>query len=101
MTPEGVRALVAGLPETEERAHHGHPDFRVRKKIFATLWPDQCRSVLRLTCVEARALAAQHPDIYRVVSDREPCAWLSVQLERADPTEFQDLLEDAWRLRSG
>jgi hypothetical protein len=95
-----VRALVAELPETEERAHHGHPDFRVRTKIFATLWPDDNRSVLRLTCVEARALASKEPEIYRVVSDREPYAWLSVQLERADPAEFQDLLEEAWRLRA-
>ena len=30
-----VRELVAGLPGAEEGAHHGHPDFRVRKKIFA------------------------------------------------------------------
>ena len=100
MTPDGVRALVAQLPETEERAHHGHPDFRVRKKIFATLWPDDNRSVLRLGCLEARALATQRPEVYRLVSDREPYAWLSVQLEHADPQEFEDLLEEAWRLRA-
>jgi hypothetical protein len=42
MTPDAVRALVAKLPDTAEGAHHGHPDFRVRNKIFATLTARTC-----------------------------------------------------------
>jgi hypothetical protein len=95
-----VRELVAELPETTESAHHGHPDFRVRKRIFATLWPDQGRSVVRITAVEARALASSRPEVFRVVSDREPLAWLSVQLAAIAREEFQDLLEEAWKLRA-
>jgi len=30
--------LALALPEATEAAHMAHPDFRVRNKIFATLW---------------------------------------------------------------
>src|SRR5205085_5879383 len=81
-------------------AHHGHPDFRVRNKIFATLSEKQDHSALRLTAQEARELAKGKPDVYRLVSDREQIGWVSVLLERAEPDYFYDLLEEAWRLRS-
>jgi hypothetical protein len=34
---EDFRRLALSFPETEERAHVGHPDFRVGGRIFATL----------------------------------------------------------------
>jgi hypothetical protein len=37
MTPDEFRRLALALPEAVESEHMGHPDFRVRKKIFATL----------------------------------------------------------------
>ena len=101
VTPHQLRALVAELPGTQEGAHHGHADFRVRKKLFATLSETEERAALRLGCVEARALAERRPRIYRLVSDREPIGWVSVLLAEADPSELEDLLEEAWRLRSG
>ena len=36
-TPEDFRGMALALPGAEERAHMGHPDFRVGGKIFATL----------------------------------------------------------------
>jgi predicted DNA-binding protein (MmcQ/YjbR family) len=101
LTPGKVRALVAELPDTQEGMHHGHPDFRVRKKIFATLSEDEQRAALRLGYIEARELAARQPSAFRLVSDREPIAWVSVLLADADADQFADLLEEAWRLRSG
>ena len=101
VTPERVRALVAELADTQEGVHHGHPDFRVRKKIFATLSEHEDRAALRLGCIEARELAKRQPRTYRLVSDREPIAWVSVLLAEADEAEFEDLLEEACRLRTG
>jgi hypothetical protein len=101
LTADQVRALVRDLPEATEGAHHGHPDFRVRTKIFASLSEDESHVALRLGCVEARALAEAEPAVYRLVSDREPHAWVSIALEAADPTVFADLLETAWRERGG
>ena len=37
MTPDDFRALALALPEAVESGHMGKADFRVRKKIFATL----------------------------------------------------------------
>ena len=95
-----VRAAVARLPGAEERAHHGHPDFRVQGRIFATLWPTQHRSVLRLTQEDAEGIARLEPETYRLVSNRGPYAWLSVDLRRVAGEQFGRLLEQAWRLRA-
>jgi hypothetical protein len=100
LDPDVVRQLVARLPETEERAHHGHPDFRVRGRIFATLWPAEDRAVLRLDHGEATAVAGQRTEGCRIVSDRPPIAWLSVQLAACDRAVFWALLEEAWLLRA-
>lgn len=94
-----VRELLAALADAQEGAHHGHPDFRVRGKIFATLSEREDRVALRLTNLEARALAERSPAVYRLVADREPIGWVSALLVEADETEIGDLLEEAWQLR--
>jgi predicted DNA-binding protein (MmcQ/YjbR family) len=99
ITAQRVRELVAGLADAQEGAHHGHPDFRVNKKIFATLSEAEDRAALRLTSVEARALAERSPAAFRLVSEREPVTWVSVLLASAEEPEFSDLLEEAWGLR--
>jgi predicted DNA-binding protein (MmcQ/YjbR family) len=100
VTAARVRELVAGLAGAHESAHHGHPDFRVRKKIFATLSEAEDHAALRLTHLEARELATSQPAVFRLVSDREPIAWVSVLLEAVADDELSDLLEEAWKLRS-
>jgi predicted DNA-binding protein (MmcQ/YjbR family) len=99
ITAQRVRELVASLADAQEGAHHGHPDFRVNNKIFATLSEAEDRAALRLTAVEARALAEGAPTVFRLVSDREPASWVSVLLANADEAQFGDLLEEAWTLR--
>ena len=101
VSPARVRELVLALADTAEGSHHGHPDFRVKKGIFATLSEHEDRAAVRLTHLEARALAERSPEVYRLVSDREPIGWVSVLLAEADETELGDLLEEAWTLRRG
>ena len=79
-----------------EGAHHGHPDFRVGKSIFATIWPDQFRSVLRVPFPLAEALAAEDPANRRVVSKPGEWGWLSVQLEAIDPETYESFVREAW-----
>ena len=97
MTQDDVRKLVSELPEVVESAHHSHPDFRVRRKIFATLWKEE-RANVRLSSAEAHALAATEPAVYTIVSDREPFGWVGIELARAKPDDVRELLESAWRL---
>jgi predicted DNA-binding protein (MmcQ/YjbR family) len=101
VTAAQVRELVAGLAGAYEGAHHGHPDFRVQKKIFATLSEAEDRAALRLSQHEARELARSRPATFRLVSDREPYAWVSVLLDSVGEDELGDLLEEAWKLRAG
>jgi len=37
------------LPEASEQDHWGRPSFRVGKRIFATLWPDDGKAMIKLT----------------------------------------------------
>ncbi len=65
MTAEQFRKLVLSFPDTEERAHHGHPDFRVGGKIFATLgYPDQTRGMVQLTPEQQAELMHDHPLVF-------------------------------------
>lgn len=41
MTAHEFRSMALALPATLENEHMGHPDFRVRGKIFATLGPHE------------------------------------------------------------
>jgi hypothetical protein len=41
VTADHFRNLALGLPEACESAHMGHPDFRIRGKVFATLGPNE------------------------------------------------------------
>ena len=91
---------MAGLPDATEQQHHGHPDFRVRNKIFATLWPKTDSSNVRLPSMAAHAAAATEPGVYRLINDRGGTAWLAVHLPSANLLEFRELLEEAWRLRA-
>jgi hypothetical protein len=92
-----VRELVAQLAGAHEGMHHGHPDFRVEKRIFATLSEKEDRVALRLTAIEARSLAQDQPQAFRLVSDREPFGWVSLPLDAIDEDALSDLLEEAWR----
>ncbi|HEX6307744.1 MAG TPA: MmcQ/YjbR family DNA-binding protein [Longimicrobiales bacterium] len=50
MTAAEFRKIALSFPEATESSHHGHPDFRVGGKIFATLgYPDASCGVVMLT----------------------------------------------------
>ena len=90
-----MRKLALALPEAEERAHHGHPDFRVRGKVYATLWPDERRAVLRLGRLQQASLVETQPETYSRAWGAT--GWTSVQLDTVAVAEFRELLADAWR----
>jgi hypothetical protein len=55
MTADAFRRMALSLPEASEGAHMGHPDFRVRGKIFATLGvPDKKWGMVKLTPKQQR-----------------------------------------------
>ncbi|HTE16936.1 MAG TPA: MmcQ/YjbR family DNA-binding protein [Armatimonadota bacterium] len=93
-----ARELALSLPGADEHEHWGRPSFRVRKRIFATLWPDEQHAVLMLSPDDQAALIALHPEAFSPV----PGGWgargaTSVRLGQVEREELMDVLETAWR----
>lgn len=69
MTADEFRSLALRLPEAVESAHMGHPDFRVRGKIFATLgFPGDSWGMVKLTPEEQRHFVQAEPKVFAPVS---------------------------------
>lgn len=86
------------MPEAVERAHMGHPDFRVRGKIFATLgYPDLGSAVVRLRPDQQADFIEADPDTFVPVKG----AWgrtgsTCVRLRGASATTVRLAIETAW-----
>jgi len=100
MTANDFRRLALSFPESEERAHMDHPDFRVAGKIFATLgYPEAGWAMVKITPVEQEILVKAQPQVFN------PCtgAWgrrgaTNVRLKSARKPMLRRALEAAWRL---
>ncbi|MGU3361704.1 MmcQ/YjbR family DNA-binding protein [Methylobacterium sp. M6A4_1b] len=96
--PEDVRRLASALPEVVEGAHSGHPDFRVLGRIFATLWVDEERVVLRLSRVQQEAWIEAGPNLFEAVEGAwGRRGWTSLNLWEADEATLLAALLAAWR----
>ena len=98
MTANDFRRLALALPEASEASHMGHPDFRVRNRIFATLWPKEGRGVVMLTPEQQKILVDLKPAVFAPV----PGGWgrrgsTNVNLEAADEISLTSVLLMAWR----
>src|SRR4051812_49024250 len=98
MTAQEFRDLALSLPEAAEAAHMGHPDFRVRGKIFATLAPDELRGMAKLTADQQALFVRTEPAVFEPV----PGGWgrrgaTYVRLEPATEPAVRQALVLAWR----
>jgi hypothetical protein len=100
MIPNDFRKLALSFPETEERAHMNHPDFRVAGKIFATLgYPDTDRAMVKVTPVEQEMLVRAEPKVFSPEAGgwgRQGCT--RVSLKAAKITSIRRALAAAWQL---
>ena len=96
ITCKSLRGLALSLPEVEERDHWGRPSFRVRNKIFATLWEDEKRAVLKLSLDEQETFVASYPDAFST-GPWSHQGWTHVQLSKVEAKVFRELLIGAWR----
>jgi hypothetical protein len=99
MTPDAFRRLALELPEAEESAHMGHPDFRVRGKIFATLGaPDASFGMVKLTPEQQEGVIDAWPRVFVPVKG----GWgrggaTNVVLAAATAAALRPALQLAWR----
>ena len=99
MTADDFRRLALSLPEAIESSHMGHPDFRVRKKIFATLgFAGDDLGMVKLTPAQQRQFVRAEPAVFKPVKGR----WgqkgaTNVMLEPATKDVMRPALIAAWK----
>ena len=98
MTPNQFRRLALNLPATIESAHMGHPDFRVARKIFATLGPGEAWGMVKLTPQQQKEFVLAHPKVFEPING----AWgrrgaTKVILKAATKAILTPALIAAWR----
>ena len=98
MTADEFRQLALSLPEATEKQHMGHPDFRVKGKIFATLGPGESWGMVKLTPREQKAFVRAQPDVFEAIKG----AWgvrgcTKVCLDDATARAVRPALVAAWR----
>jgi hypothetical protein len=99
MTADEFRQMALELPETAEVGHMGHPDFRVRNKIFATLYyPTDEWGMVKLTPDDQRHFVRLDPKVFTPVKG----GWgkrgaTSVRLAEATDDTLRPALVAAWR----
>jgi hypothetical protein len=93
------RRLALSLPETEEREHMHHPDFRVAGKIFATLaYPDKSYGMVKLFPDQQAEFVAADPKAFTPVNGawgRKGCT--HVRLKVASKERVREALATAWQ----
>ena len=99
MTPDAFRELALSLPESCESSHLHHPDFRVAKKVFATLgYPDHAWGMVKLTPDQQARFSAAYPQVFVPVKG----GWgirgaTHIRLRPATRKIVQPALAAAWR----
>jgi hypothetical protein len=98
MTADEFRTLALRLPEASENEHMGHPDFRVRGKIFATLGPNEDWAMVKLTPEQQSSFIHIEPAVFRPGSGawgRRGCTLIA--LDAAEELTVRQALIAAWR----
>ncbi|MGY4319030.1 MmcQ/YjbR family DNA-binding protein [Bradyrhizobium sp. JR3.5] len=94
MSANRFRKVALSLPEVIEGAHHGIADFRVGKRIFATLgYPDKDWGMVKLTPEQQAVVVEAEPEIFQPV----PGGWgksgsTNIRLAKADQVTLRSAL---------
>ena len=99
MTAGHFRKTALALSGAIEGAHQGHADFRVGKRVFATLgYPDDAWGMVKLSPEQQTVLVEAEPEIFRPV----PGGWgkygnTNVRLATVDAKTLKSALAMAWQ----
>jgi hypothetical protein len=96
-TPALLRRIALSLPQTEERSHHGHPDFRVCNKIFASLgYSGEDRGVVKLSLADQQVLLQSFPEVFER-NGWSHQGWTTVHLKHVGASMLRQIVVDSWR----
>lgn len=93
-----ARQLALALPEVEEKSHFGTPDFRVAKKIFATIHTDKHYMMVKLTPADQSVFCLYDKNVIFPV----PGGWglkgaTFINLKKVRKAMLVDALTTAWK----
>lgn len=97
--PTTFRKLALSFPASYESSHMRHPDFRVGRKVFATLaYPDVRWGTIKLTPKRQALFVRFRPDVFTPVKGR----WgirgaTNIRLRAANTEALRPALELAWK----
>jgi hypothetical protein len=98
---DDVVAIGRGLPEVEESTWYRTPSLEVRGKGFARL-RTEAEGLLVLMCSleEKEALLASGDPAFTTTPHYDGHGAVLVDLERVDPAQLAELVEEAWRRKA-
>jgi hypothetical protein len=100
-TWDDVVRIAAGLPDTEVGTSYGTPALKIRGKFMCRLRTNPDALVVRVIDMADRdALTLGNPDVYFITPHYRDYPAVLVRLDRVDPVELEELIEDAWRLKA-
>lgn len=108
---DDVRSIASSLPGAVEVESAGF-DFRVAGKGFVWSWPERqpgrprtIRTDVAVLFVgdeaEKQALLQGEPELFLTAAGYEPWPLVLLRLERVGRDRLEELVTDAWRMRSG
>jgi hypothetical protein len=98
VTTNRFRKIALGLQGAVEGAHMGHPDFRANGKIFATLYHDGYKGMVKLTPDQQAEFMRTDPAAFAPASGawgRQGCT--TVVLASADESTVGEAMTLAWQ----
>src|SRR5687767_3559175 len=98
MKSDDFRRIALAMEGAVEGAHMGHPDFRVNKRIFASLHSGDPFGMVKLTPEQQQEIMGQHPSAF----SPEAGAWgragcTRVTLSAVDEDTLGEAITLAWR----
>jgi hypothetical protein len=97
MTGEEFRHAALSFPEAVEKETWGHPTFRVRDKMFATMSAEGDSASVKASREAQAALVGSEPETFSVPAYVGQHGWVAIRLDRVDADEAVELLDEAWR----
>ncbi len=102
MTIGEFRSLVLSLPQATEQSHMGHPDFRIKGKIFATLFArdDEWWCMLKLSVEQQKEFVGSEPRLFSPIKGgwgRKGCTQARLgSINKNNIRKLRSAIFDAW-----
>jgi hypothetical protein len=97
LTARDFRRIALGMADVVEGAHMGHPDFRVKGRIFATLHADNAIGMVKLSPEQQQEFMARSGSFAPESGawGRQGCT--AVRLDAADEESLGEAMTLAWQ----